>query len=75
MGQRLDRFFAGTSKPLRLAFLGFVVGLCGVALGFSIDYGPHNPLSFIAFGIGILGWLIGMTGIAWGWYTIFRRPR
>jgi hypothetical protein len=74
MGPRLDRFFAGSPKPLRLAFAGFVVAAVGVALGFSIDYGPQNPLSYVAFGVGILGWLIGMAGIGWGWYTFFGGP-
>ena len=75
MGQRLNRFFAGTTKPMRVALLGFVVGLCGVALAFSIDYGPANRLSWLAFGIGILGWVITMAGIAWDWYTMGRRRR
>jgi 1,4-dihydroxy-2-naphthoate octaprenyltransferase len=72
MGQRLDRFLAGSPKPLRLGFLGFVVGLLGVALGFSIDYGPRNPLAYLAFGIVGLGVAIGFIAVAWGWYTIFK---
>jgi hypothetical protein len=34
MGQRLDRFFADSPKPLRLGFMGFVVAGLGVAVGF-----------------------------------------
>src|SRR5215470_15464580 len=71
MGQRLDRFFAGSPRPLRLFFLGFVVALFGVALGFSIHYGPDNPLAYMAFAIGVLGAAIGVIAVAWGWYDFF----
>ena len=37
MGQRRERLFAGSSKPMRLGFLGFVVASAGVALDFRID--------------------------------------
>lgn len=67
MAQRLDRFFAGTLKPLRVAFLGFVIAALGVALGFSVDYGPGNPLAYVAFGIVVLGVAIGFIGVGWSW--------
>jgi hypothetical protein len=72
MGQRLERFFAGAPKPLRLFSVGFAVAALGVALGFSIDYGPGTPLAYAAFCIGVLGWVIGAVAVAWGWYTFFR---
>jgi hypothetical protein len=72
MGQRLDRFLAGSPKPLRLAFLGFVVAAVGAALGFSIDYGPGNPLAYVAFGIVGLGVAVGFIGVGWGWCTVFK---
>src|SRR5262245_52326612 len=72
MGQRLDRFFAGSPKPLRLAFLGFVVAGVGAALGFSIDYGPGNPLAYVALGTVVLGVVIGFIAIGWGGYDFFR---
>lgn len=76
MGQRLDRFFAGAPKPLRVAFLGLAVAALGAALGFSIDYGPNNPLAYVAFGIGIFGAAIVFVGVGWSWYTvIFKPPR
>ena len=37
MGRRLERFFAGAPKPLRLFSVGFAVAALGVALGFSIE--------------------------------------
>lgn len=72
MSQRLDRFFAGTTKPMRLGFLGFVIAVVGVALGFSIDYGPGNPLAFLAFGIVVLGVAVGFIAVAWGWAIFFK---
>ena len=72
MGQRLDRFFAGSPKPLRFAFLGFVVAGVGAVFGFSIDYRPGNPLAYVAFGIVVLGVVIGFIAIGWGGYDFFR---
>ena len=46
--QRLDRFFAGSPKPLRLAFVGWVIAAIGAALAFGIDFGRgvfRRPLS------------------------------
>ena len=75
MGERLDRFFAGSPKSLRLGFLGFVVAGLGAALGFSIDYKPGNPLAYMAFGIVVLGIAIGFVAIGWGFYEFFTRVR
>jgi hypothetical protein len=72
MSQRPDRFLVDTNKPMRLAFLGFVIAAVGVALAFSIDYGPGNPLAFLAFGIVVLGVAVGFIAVAWGWATLFK---
>jgi hypothetical protein len=64
---RMQSFFSGTSPPLRLAFLGFVIAGLGVAIAFSIDYGPHNALSFWVFGLVAFGVGLGFCAIAWGW--------
>jgi uncharacterized membrane protein len=73
MGQRLDRFFEGSSKQLRLGFLGFVVAVVGAALGFSIDYRAGNPLAYVAFGIVTIGVIIVFLAIAWIWIIIWRK--
>lgn len=75
MGQRFDRFFAGSPKSLRLGFLGLVVASLGAALGLSIDYRPGNPLAYAAFGIVGLGIVIGFIAIGWGFYEFLRRAR
>jgi hypothetical protein len=72
MGQWLDRFFAGSPKPLRLASLGFGVAALGAASGFSIDYKPRNPLAYMAVGIVLLGIAIVFIAIGWGRYDFFR---
>jgi hypothetical protein len=65
MGRRLDAFLKGSTKQMQLGFIGFLIGLAGVAFGFSIDYNPGNPLVYIAFGIVVLGVTIVFVAIAW----------
>jgi len=72
LSQRLERFFGNSPRPLRLFSVGFAVAAIGVGLGFSIDYRPGNPLAYAAFCIGVLGWIIGVIAVAWGWYSFFR---
>ena len=74
MGQSLGRFFAGSPKPLRLAFAGWVIAAIGAALAFSIDYGPGKPLAYVAAVFLLLGIGIGWVGVGWGWWTSIRRP-
>lgn len=62
-------------KPLRLGVTAFFVGLCGIVLGFSIDYGPHNPLSFVAFGVVAFAVILGFISIGWGWAIILRQNK
>jgi hypothetical protein len=75
MGRRLDHFFAGSPRSLRLGFLGFVVAAVGAALGFSIDYGPGNPLAYAALVLVVFGIAIGFIAIAWGFYEFFKQLR
>ena len=74
MGQRLGRFFAGSPKPLRLAFVGWVIAAIGVALAFSIDFGPGKPLAYVAAVIVLLGIGICWVGVGWGCWRTFFRP-
>ena len=66
--QRLDHFFAGSPKPLRLAFVGPVISAMGAALGFNIGHGPGKPLAYVALGFGVLGVAVG---VGWDWHTFF----
>jgi hypothetical protein len=59
-------------KPLRLGFGAFAIGVLGVALGFAIDYGPNEPLSFVVFGLVAVAVAIVFVAIAWGLWSIFR---
>jgi hypothetical protein len=60
------------AKPLKLGVAAFFVALCGVAIGFVIDYGPSNPLSFVVFGVVALAVAIGFFAVQWGWFSIYR---
>ena len=55
--------------------LAFFVALTGVVLGLAIDYGPNNPVSFVAFGLVVLAIASGFFAIAWGGLVIFRNSR
>ena len=73
-----ERFFEGSEPPLRWGALGFLILAIAVAIAFSIDYGPENPVSYFALGLAIIGLSIGVVSIAWGWVTVLRsilRPR
>lgn len=48
------------SKPQRLGFCALMLALCGLVLGFVIDYSPHNPFSFGALSIVILAVAMGL---------------
>jgi len=53
-------------------FIGFVTACLGATLGFIIDYDPNQPLSFMAFGIVLIGVLLGLISVAWGYFTIIK---
>ena len=63
------------AKPLKLGIGAFFIGLCGVVFGLVIDYGPNEPLSFVALGIVALAVATGFFAIGWGWLSIFRHRR
>lgn len=67
------KFFDNSTRQMRVAFAGFIVAVIGVALAFTIDYRPDNPLAFVAFGIVALGVALGFSGIVWGWVDSFAR--
>jgi hypothetical protein len=65
-------FFAGTSKGMRLAFLGFCIAAAGGALGF-LGFSVSIPwLALIGYLIVVIGVVIGFAGILVGWFSIFR---
>jgi hypothetical protein len=72
MSKTSKGFFAGTTPPLRLGYLGFLIAAIGVAFGFSIDYRPGNPLAYVAFAVVATGVAIGFVSIAWGWVDFLR---
>ncbi len=59
--------------PLRLAVIAFLIGLSGVALAFSTDYGSHNPLAWVALFVVVISFILGFVSIIWGWLSIYRR--
>ncbi len=71
MPQSLEAIVGPAAWPLRLGLTAFALGLCGVAFGFAIDYGPHNPLSFLAFTVVALAVFLGFVSLAWGWLAIY----
>ena len=71
MGSKMAAFLAGSTQPLRLGALAFVIAGAGVALAFSIDYGPQNPLAYVALGLTVVGIAMGFGAVAWGWYETF----
>jgi hypothetical protein len=73
MAGRLDNFFAGSTKHLRLGALGCAVAAVGAVIAVSIDYGPGNPLSFVAVGFVFSGILITGMAVARGWYDALKR--
>jgi hypothetical protein len=56
---------------LKIGFIGFLIAAIGAVLGFSIDYGPSNPISYIAFAIMASGILTGFAGIVGGLISQF----
>ena len=56
---------------LKIASIGVLIATIGVGLAFSIDYGPNNPISYIAFTIVISGVLTGFAGIVGGLISQF----
>jgi hypothetical protein len=68
-----SRDLGPADKPLRLGAVAFFVALIGVIVGFSVDYGPHNPWSYAALFIVVLGVGLGFVAVLWGWIAVARR--
>lgn len=76
MGQLdLEQTVGPAAKPLKLGVAAFVIGCCGVLIGFVIDYGPHNPVSFIVFCVVALSVLTGFFALAWTWLVLARSAK
>jgi hypothetical protein len=75
MGEKLDKFLAGSSKPLQLASLGFGIMVVGGLVGFLTAYMRKNVLGYIAAGLCFLGFFLGCVAGVWNWSQILRRDR
>lgn len=62
-------------KDMKIAFLGFVIALAGVTLGFFGYQIQARWMSVASFFITCLGILVGAVGIAYGWFVIWRVPK
>ena len=71
----IEKAAGPVAKPLKLGIGAFLIAFCGVVFGLVIDYGPNEPLSFVAFGIVALAVATGLFAIGWGWLSIFRHLR
>lgn len=73
--ETVESAYGLVARPLRLGVIALVIGLCGVALAFATNYGPGNPLSWVAFSLVALAVLLGFVSVAWGWLSIYRHYR
>jgi hypothetical protein len=60
-------------KPLYVCLCGVAISFAGAGLAFSVNYGPGNPWAYVAFGMGVFGWVVGVVGIASGWFSMLQR--
>lgn len=60
-------FLGATTLSLRFAFLGFCIGLSGVALGFAGFGIGWRWLSVFGYAVVAIGILIGLISILSGW--------
>ncbi len=72
MKSRFERFLGSAPRPLQVAAAGFAIAAVGVALAFSMDYGPHNPWSLVALCLVVLGVGAGFVGVLRGQVTTVR---
>lgn len=60
-------FFSGTTRGMRIAFVGFLVALTGVVVGFFGFHIEARWLAVTGFGFTVIGVLIGFAGVLTGW--------
>lgn len=70
-----EGFWRGTTKPLRIASVGFFVAVVGAGLGFAVSDGEPTTLFLIAYGVTACGIAIGGIGVLWGMTNVFRGKR
>jgi hypothetical protein len=70
-----EGFWRGTTKQLRVAFLGFAIAAAGAALGFAVSTGAPTPQFFFAYAVTACGIAVGFFGIAWGFVHTLRQAR
>lgn len=68
-----EGFWRGTTKPLRIASVGFAVAAVGAVLGFAVSTGQPTLLFLFAFGVTACGVVIGGIGVVWGMVLFFQR--
>jgi hypothetical protein len=67
-----EGFWRGTTKPLRIASVGFAVAAIGAGLGFAFITDEPTPLFLFAYGVTVCGIVIGGFGVALGIVSVFR---
>jgi hypothetical protein len=60
---------------MRVFFVAFGVGAVATMIGLAIDYGPHNPWSYVLFGIVATCVLVGGVSVIWGMIAVLKRGR
>lgn len=63
----MKKFLNGANRGVRIAFVGFVVALIGVAVGFFSFYVGERWLSLGSFAVTVGGVFIGFVGVVYGW--------
>lgn len=61
-----------SSPPFRLGQIAFCTGVAGALFALSIDYGPHNPWSYVAFAIVVASVAAGFVSVIWLWVRGFK---
>jgi hypothetical protein len=70
-----EGFWRGTTKPLRITSVGFVVAVVGAGLGLAVNNGQPTTLFLFAYGVTACGIAIGGIGVVWGMANVFRGKR
>jgi hypothetical protein len=70
-----DAFLRGTDKSLRIAALGFFIGMAAAGVGFLAARADVRWLGIGAWCLGLVGWAIAMFGILRSFVMMFRGRR